>query len=78
MVTSLLKTKCRECRDAILVASYEPHPDEEYATGMPALRWDADRLQDDFLGWICERCAFERVGEGKPSAISGMPLHFHY
>lgn len=78
MLTTLKKEKCRECKCPVLVAPYEPHPHEEYTTGMPASRWDADRGEDYFVGWICEACAFSRVGEGLPGAISGMPLHFHY
>lgn len=78
MSTTLQKTLCRECRQHILVAPYTPHPDQEYATGMPAMRWDSDRQQDRFAGWICEPCAFARVGEGLPGAISGPELMFHY
>jgi hypothetical protein len=76
--TTLKKTTCRECNAPILVAQYVPHPDEEYTTGMPAYCWDVDTMQDDFAGWICEKCAFERVGEGKPGMISGPSLTFHY
>lgn len=78
MRTTLKKTVCRECRKQILVAEYMPHPDEEYATGMPASRWDPDRLQDYFVGWICEACAFGRIGEGLPGSVSGPSLMFHY
>lgn len=78
MRTTLKKTVCRECGSAILVAPYTPHPDEEYATGMSAHRWDGDRMEDYFAGWICEKCAFDRVGEGLPGAISGPSLMFHY
>lgn len=45
---------------------------------MSATRWDADTLEEYFVGWICEACAFKRVGEGKPGAISGPDLAFHY
>lgn len=78
MITTLTKKKCRECQCPILVAEYEPHPHAEYTTGMPAYRWDSDRDQERFVGWICETCAFARVGEGLTGAISGPELHFHY
>lgn len=78
MRTTLKKTTCRECHKPILVADYTPHPDEQYATGMSATRWDDDAQEEYFVGWICETCAFERVGEGKPGAISGPSLEFHY
>ena len=74
----LAKKECLECRKLILVAEYMPHEDQEYATGMSASRWDADRQQEYFVGWICEECAFARVGEGLPGAISGPELSFHY
>ena len=78
MKTTLQKKTCRECGKVILVAPYLPHPEEEYATGMPAMCWDSDRAEDRFVGWICDSCAFARVGEGKPGAISGPDLIFHY
>lgn len=78
MMTSLRKATCRECRSAILVAPYLPHPDQEYTTGMPAHRWDYDRSEEHFVGYVCEKCAFALVGEGKPGSISGPDLEFHY
>ena len=78
MTTTLLKEKCRHCSGCILVAPYQPHPDNDYVTGWPAMRWDSDRDQDYFVGWICEACAFARVGEGLPGSISGPDLTFHY
>lgn len=78
MRTTLKKADCRECHKPILVAPYFPHPDERYATGMPASRWDRDLMEDYFVGWICEACAFDRVGEGLPGAISGPSLMFYY
>lgn len=75
---TLKKAKCCECGCPILVAPYSPHPDAEYCTGMAANAWDADRQQDRFVGWICEGCAFSRVGPGLPGAISGPDLEFHY
>jgi hypothetical protein len=79
-MTTLTRKTCRECQKSILVAEYEPHPLEKDATGMPAYRWDSDRQQDYFVGWICEECALERVGESLPSMISGSgpTLHFYY
>jgi hypothetical protein len=78
MKTSLAERRCRECGSPILVALYMPHPDAEYTTGMPATRWDADAQEEYFVGWICEACAFARVGEGLPGSISGPCLMFHY
>jgi hypothetical protein len=78
MQTRLKQEKCRECNKPILVAPYMPHEEEEYTTGMSAHRWDNDEMQEHFVGWICEACAFDRVGEGLPGAISGPSLMFHY
>lgn len=78
MIVTLKKEKCCECKGVILVAPFSPHPDAIHATGMPATRWDADRQEEYFVGWICEKCAFERVGENLPGAISGPDLEFHY
>ena len=78
MMTTLSQQTCRECGCAILVSSYHPHPDEEYTTGCSAHRWDGDRQQDYFVGWICHDCAFSMVGEGLPGSISGPDLMFHY
>lgn len=78
MRTTLAKKTCLECGKPVLVAEYTPHPDAEYATGMPATRWDADRQQEYFVGWICSDCAFARVGEGLPGSVSGPDLEFHY
>jgi hypothetical protein len=78
MMTTLQQESCCECGCAILVTPYTPHPEAEYATGMPAMSWDSDRMEDYFVGWICEDCAFARVGEGLPGAISGPDLCFHY
>lgn len=78
MSTTLARKRCRECDRWILVSEYHPHPDEEYATGCSAHRWDGDRRQDEFVGWICHDCAFARVGEGLPGSISGPNLMFHY
>lgn len=78
MPETLSRKTCRECRKRILVAESIPHPLEDDATGMPATRWDTDRGEDYFCGWICRPCAFARVGKGLPGAISGPALMFHY
>lgn len=78
MTTTLKKTHCRECHATTLVVPYMPHPDQTATTGMPASRWDSDRMGDYHVGYICEPCAFARVGEGLPGAISGPELEFHY
>jgi hypothetical protein len=78
MRTTLKKELCRECKKPILVATYSPHPDQEYTTGCSATRWDGDLDRDRFVGWICHDCAFARVGEGLPGMISGPSLEFHY
>jgi len=78
MRTTLRQERCRECSARILVAPYYPHPDVEYVTGFPATVWDSERQDEAFVGWICEDCAFARVSEGLPGALSGPDLVFHY
>ena len=77
-VSTLAKKRCRECDREILVSEWTPNPAEEYTTGMSAHRYDTELGQDRFVGWICDTCAFARVGEGKPGAISGPSLMFYY
>lgn len=74
----LTKARCRECCKSIMVARSTPDDDADMATGMPANRWGGDRQRDYFVGWICNGCAFARVGDGLPGAISGPDFEFHY
>jgi hypothetical protein len=77
---TLTPKRCRECGKPVMVAEYSPHPLEREATGMSATRWDADLGREYFVGWICEGCAFARVGPGLPHSISGGGggMEFHY
>ena len=74
----LKQATCCECHKPILVAPYFPHPENRHATGMPANRWDADRQEEHFVGYICNDCAFARVGVGLSGSMAGPDLEFYY
>lgn len=62
---------CRECGKPILVAECEPHPLQHEATGMSADRWDSDREQFYFVGWICNDCAWASAMSDDGGSIGG-------
>lgn len=76
---------CRECKKAIRVCAYSPHDLAGEATGIAATRWDGDRGDDYFVGWICLDCAWKEAntvgGKGAISAGGGCGMGdwtFHY
>lgn len=68
MKSQLSEENCYKCKKSILVARYQPNPDNEKATGMPCRAWDGS--EDYFVGWICEPCA-QKLYDEKKAGYSG-------